>query len=147
MRAVMVAGVVMTGLTASLLGGCAPIRDSYAERPQETYGAVQGRISTLTRQALPPDTVIEVRLIDTTADNDATAIVGTTTTETSRGMPYPFTVSYRRAALVDGHSYALDASIREDGVLRFYARQPVTVSATPAPPTQTGDVILRAQPR
>lgn len=146
MKRTMLALVVATTLVGGL-AGCAPIRDSYAERPADVYGAVTGTVMMLTRQALPPETVIEVALLDDSGASPAPAILGQTTADPqSGGLPLAFTLTYRRAALQDGHTYLLRATVSDAGKTRLLAEQPVVLSAVPAPPLAVGNVILRPAP-
>lgn len=135
-----------TLLGTALVQGCAPVRDTYAARPAETYGTVSGQVVMLTRQALPEEAVIEVAILDNSNVNPAPAILGNTSLDGQGPMPFPFRLTYRRDALIPGHTYRLEASMATNGRILSVGEVPVTLSATPGPEADLGDVILRPVP-
>lgn len=138
-------------MTATLMGtalvqGCAPVRDTYAARPADVYGAVSGQVVMLTRQALPEEAIIEVAILDDSNVNPAPAILGSTALDGQGPMPFPFRLTYRHDSLIPGHTYRVEATLATNGHILYLAEVPVTVSATPGPDVVIGDVILRPAP-
>lgn len=143
MKAALMAAALMGTV---LVQGCAPVRDTYAARPAEIFGTVSGQVVMLTRQALPEEAIIEVAILDDSNADPAPAILGNTALDGQGPMPFPFRLTYRRDALIPGHSYRVEASMASNGKILFVTEMPVTLSATPGPDSDIGDLILRPAP-
>lgn len=97
-------------------------------------GELQGEVVTAAPVALPDGAMLEIRLLDL-SDIDAPII--TLCNENISGvqrLPHPFRLNYDRYAIRRGNIYAIAATIRVDGKLRFgnACRQLVFTSTTEA---------------
>jgi uncharacterized lipoprotein YbaY/heat shock protein HslJ len=106
----------------SIVGG--ELRISYDEgRSALVYraqGIVSGTVTYLQRIALPPQAIIEVKLVDVSrADAPAIVIDSVTFEAGGRQVPFSFELTYDPAQIDDRFTYAVQARITIDGELRF----------------------------
>lgn len=86
----------------------------------EPSGVLTGTVTSLQHIALPPGSVIEVKLQDVSrADVAAEVIAGRTITTTGENVPIPFTLIYDPAQIDPRNSYALGVRINVDGQLQW----------------------------
>lgn len=101
-----------------------------ASRSAETAGpaSITGTITYLQRIALPPEAVIEVKLVDAARmDAPATVIAEQTFTADGRQVPLPFELTYDPADLNPMGRHQIQVRITVDGVLRFISTTVNTV--------------------
>lgn len=124
--------------------------------------AVTGAVTYLQRSALPPDAVVTVRLSDVSkADAPAEVISEQTIPAEGKQVPFPYTLPYDPAKIVESHTYAVSARIESGGMLLFISTtsypvitrgnpsenveivvQPVTGPQQPATLPTTGGFVL-----
>jgi putative lipoprotein len=88
---------------------------------------LSGRVSIRERIALPPEALLEVRLIDVSADDAPARSLAVTRVKTRHRMPIPYRLRFNEAKIQSGHNYALHARITVGGKLWFVSttRYPV----------------------
>jgi putative lipoprotein len=96
---------------ASLAGACMPALAGGQ--------ILSGRVFYRERIALPPDALLEVRLVDATPADAAARSVAVTRVKTRHQMPIPYRLLFDDARIQRGHSYALNARITVRGKLLF----------------------------
>lgn len=85
-----------------------------------TESAVTGTVSYLQRIALPPESRVEVMLVDVSrADAPATPVARQTIQTQGKQPPYLFTLTYDPAKIDPAHRYAVRAQIFTGDTLRF----------------------------
>lgn len=105
--------------------------------PVETRSAVvTGTVSYRERAALPPDSVLTVRLQDVSRQDVPAVLLGEQiyTTE-GKQVPLPFEVHYNPANIDERFTYSISARIEDgDGILRFISdtSNPVITRGWPA---------------
>lgn len=125
------------GLNLLLLSACATTSSPPAASPDS--GQIQGSAFYLERIALPPDVVLDVRLVNTRLADTPLAVVAQQRFEHLQGPPYRFTLNYDPAKLQANMSYSLSATLRgADGHLWF-----VTDTSVPVIPGKTDIVEFR----
>jgi len=119
-------------LTFALLGtlalGCAHHRspdDSAGASEGGGSGKVSGTVAYRERIALAPDAVVHVTLEDVSrADAPSVRLGETTIRPEGRQVPIPFEIAYDPAKIVDSHTYAVRATIRDAaGALQWTSTQ------------------------
>ena len=80
---------------------------------------VTGTVSYRERIALPPGVLVTVRLEDVSRQDVPSTLVGQSRYPATDGPPYKFAVEYDPAEIVEGHSYALRATLTLSGKLMF----------------------------
>lgn len=81
---------------------------------------LDGTITYRTRQALPANAVVELRLLDTSrADAAAQPLARRVLVTRGEQVPLPFTLTYAPAAIAAGRRYQLQVTITIDGRVRF----------------------------
>lgn len=91
-------------------------------------GIIRGTVTYLQRIALPANSEISVRLVDT-LDPNGLALAETTVSAGNRQVPIPFELRYDNQNFNRQRSFELWAEIRSDGELRYRSEQgtPVTL--------------------
>jgi putative lipoprotein len=105
--------------------------------------SVTGSVTYLQRSALPPDTVVTVRIEDVSRADAPAEVIGEQVIQTEGAqVPIPFEVTYDPGQIVENHSYSLRVRI-EDGAgnLLFINDTSVPV-ITRGHPTQDIEVIV-----
>jgi uncharacterized lipoprotein YbaY/membrane-bound inhibitor of C-type lysozyme len=81
---------------------------------------ITGTIAYRTRQALPANAVVELRLLDTSrADAPAIPVARRVLVTKGEQVPLSWSLTYAPAALETGHRYQIQATIALDGRVRF----------------------------
>lgn len=80
---------------------------------------ITGSATYRERIALPPDAVFEVLLEDVSRMDVPAVEIGRTTLAAPGFPPFDFVIDYDPAAIEPGNSYAVRATVRVDGALRF----------------------------
>ena len=98
-----------------------------AQQPAQPEGpVVTGTVLSAAPAALAPGATLTVRLLDTTrADSEPTAIVQQTFPISA--IPAEFSLTYNQADVNSIRSYAVDASVMDQGQVRFIAQGRVGV--------------------
>ncbi len=95
-----------------------------------------GQVSYLQRMALPPDAVLEVKLLDVSlADSPAKVLASQRISPTGQ-VPIAFTLSYGPSQIVPHHSYAVQARVVQGEQLLFISTQRYAVLTQGAPQDQ-----------
>jgi putative lipoprotein len=105
--------------------------------------AVTGAVTYLQRSALPPDAILTVRLSDV-SKTDAPAEVISEQTIPSEGkqVPFPYTLPYDPAKIVENYDYAVSARIESGGKLLFISTQRYAV-ITRGNPTENVEIVVQ----
>lgn len=122
------ANLIATILVITTVG--AGLLIATASRPAEPAGLprITGTITYPQRIALPPQAVIEVKLVDAARmDAPATVIAERTFTADGRQVPLPFELPYDPTALSPIGRHQIQVRITVDGVLRFISTTVNTV--------------------
>lgn len=120
------------GLCLSLLacGG-----DEMSASNAGTVAKIEGSVVYRERIALPPTAEIEVVLEDVSRPDALATVLSTLTMEAKNGPPYAFSIDYSPEQIDPRMTYALRATIRVDGKMKFttmdytnpFSGNPVTV--------------------
>lgn len=81
--------------------------------------AVHGSVFYLERMALPPGAMLTVQLADVSKADAAADVIAKETKLLTTQVPIPFSLSYDRKAIIESHTYVVQARIEVDGKLRF----------------------------
>lgn len=103
-----------------------------------TTAAVTGTVTYRQRVAVPPSTLVRVRLLDVSRAADAPAVVMAEHQFTTGGkqVPFAFKLAYDPALVTEKGVYAVDAEMRDDeGRLSFRTTQQYRVITGGAPAT------------
>lgn len=87
-----------------------------------TGRSLRGQVSYRERIALPPEALLEVRLVDVSLADAPARSLAATRVKTRHRMPIPFRLSFDEAKIKRGHTYALDARITVHGKLWFITK-------------------------
>lgn len=122
MKIALLAAVVLPVLAGCAAGGA-------GSTPGRTAaGELQGSVTYRERIALPPDAVLDVRLVDPARRGLAAPIVARTAIATQgRQAPLPFTLHLAPPRVERGGSYSLQAHIRSGGRVLFTSEKAVPV--------------------
>jgi putative lipoprotein len=114
-------GQIQPTLSRRKLIGLAGASLAGAFMPARAGGRIlSGRVFYRERIALPPDALLEVRLVDVTpADAAAARSLAVTRVKTRHQMPIPYRLLFDDARIQLGHSYALQARITVKSKLLF----------------------------
>jgi len=82
-------------------------------------GSVHGTATYRERVAMPPEAVFEAVLEDVSLADAPSAEIGRVETKNADDPPYRFRIPFDRSAIDPRHTYAVRASVRIDGRLRF----------------------------
>jgi putative lipoprotein len=80
---------------------------------------LSGQVFYSERVALPPDALLEVRLVDMSPSGAGPRSVAVTRVKTRHQMPIHYHLPFHQANIQHGHSYALQARITVKGKLLF----------------------------
>ncbi len=81
--------------------------------------SLRGRVSYRERIALPPQAILEVRLLDVSLADAPAKTIAVTRVRTRHRMPIPYRLRYDEDRIRRNRSYALQARITVDGKLWF----------------------------
>jgi putative lipoprotein len=81
--------------------------------------ALRGHVTYRERIALPPEALLEVRLVDVSLADAPARSLAVTRVKTRHQMPIPYRLHFDEAKIRRGHVYALDARITVGGKLWF----------------------------
>jgi uncharacterized lipoprotein YbaY len=126
-------------LLAGLIAGCAYTRVPFEEGgPFEGVltdeAVITGMLTYREDVALAPEAIVEVRLIDTSEGGPhAPTVAETTFLAAGQQVPIPFELHFDLTRIEPRRSYALRATIRSGGSIRFVTAQdaPIAPSAQP----------------
>ncbi len=111
---------------------------------RNAQAVVTGVLTYRERVALPPQAVIEVKLVDVSrADAPSIVIASQVFEAAGRQVPFDFSLSYNPAQIDPRNSYAVEARITVDGQLRFITTQRYAV-ITQGNPTSNLELVLQA---
>jgi putative lipoprotein len=101
------------------IGACArPSRSPSGE--DAASASLSGTVTYRERVALPPDAIVEISLIDATAQDDAPRAVATTAVRAEgRQVPLPFSLHYDASKIAKSHLYTVRAAIKSGSELLF----------------------------
>ena len=104
--------------------------------------AVTGTVTYLQRSALPPDAVVSVKLADVSKADAPAEIVSEQTIPTEgKQVPFPYSLPYDPAKIIESHTYVVQARIESGGKLLFINTTAYPV-ITRGSPTQNVEVIV-----
>lgn len=111
----------------SLLLACLFLSCNTGNQSAPEYdSSISGAISYRDRSQIPPNSEIQVRLVDITEASPR--LVNDTTFNSGEGsIPFAFSVLYNKEQIQEGRSYALDADITFAGVNLYYTLEPIEV--------------------
>ena len=120
--------------------GCAPPATIPMIAPPAGFESqgdrVQGTVTSRVRVALPPNAVVEVKLLDVSLQDVAAVTLGLQIIETrGRQVPIPFQIPYDPAWIDPMGRYAVQARVTESGQLLLLNTQEVPVLTRGAPAT------------
>lgn len=95
---------------------------AFALPPSVAYAetrTLRGHVSFRERIALPPQAVLEVRLLDVSLSDAPSKTIAVTRVKTRHRMPIPYRLRFDADRIRRGRSYALQAHITVDGKLWF----------------------------
>ena len=129
---------------AALLLGALSIAPTFAQETPE-FDTVSGSVAYLQRIAMPPDAVLTVRVEDVSrADAHAPILAETREPFGTRQVPIAFSLKVPSAAIDPRFSYAVHATIKVGGELRFTTTRSYPVLTRGAP--NQVDLVLDAVP-
>lgn len=131
------------------IGGKRIYTNCMTNSPMPTEQAtVTGTVSYLQRIALPPNAVVEVKLVDVSRMDAPSVTLATQTIPTNgQQVPIAFSLPYRPEQINPSHSYAVQARILVDGQLRWISTSRYSV-ITRNSPTQGVDIrVEQVRPR
>ena len=131
---------VTTGmlLALAILAGCA--RGVKMESPPPKLIHVSGSVSYRERIALPPNALVDVRLVDTSAEGGAAEIARDVIEAAGKQPPYSYSLSYHPREIVAEHDYVVREQITVDGRVWFQSQAPAPVITKNHP--VTADLVL-----
>lgn len=110
------------------------LKDCQLIPPPET-ASVTGTVSYLQRMALPPNAVIQVKLLDVSQPDDTEKVIAEQKLNLGqRQVPVPFTLEFDPAKIDRKHTYSVSAKISVDGKVWFATERsyPVLIEGKPA---------------
>lgn len=111
--------------------------------PGRGSGVISGTVTYLQRIALPPNSEVTVRLMDS-AEPEGTPVAETTFAVTTRQVPLPFELRYEQRDISRQKEYELQAEIRTEGTVRFRTERGQPVSLRGAPTANIALVLVPA---
>lgn len=112
----MVLAAVLAAGGMLVAGGA--LTDASAQAGSEN-GILRGNVVYRERLALPPGTLVEIKLVDASRADAPASIIAEQRVEGATGSPIPFELRFESSAIRPGRSYALQARILVDGRLIF----------------------------
>lgn len=104
-----------------------------AQNSPPAYASVTGTVTYRERIALPPNALIEVRLLEMSSENAAAVTLARQTIPSTSQVPIPFELSYDRSRINPNYTYGIQALIFVDNKIRFINRTmyPVITQGNP----------------
>jgi len=95
--------------------------------------AVSGTVFYRERMALPPGAALTVQLADVSKADAPADVIATETKILTTQVPVPFSLSYDPQAILQQHTYVVQARIEVEGKLRFISTMsnPVITNGKP----------------
>jgi len=95
--------------------------------------AVSGTVFYRERMALPPGAALTVQLADVSKADAPADVIATETKILTTQVPVPFSLSYDPQAILQQHTYVVQARIEVEGKLRFISTtsNPVITNGKP----------------
>ena len=108
-------------LAAALLAGCGRFQRAVKlEHPAPKLIAVTGSVGIRERIGLPPNAMVEVKLLDVSVqDVEAQEIARDVIEAEGKQPPFRFSLSYHPKVIQEAHDYAVQARITVGGRLWF----------------------------
>ena len=103
--------------------------------------AVSGTVTYLQRIALPPNAVVEVKLVDVSRQDVPATVLGEQIITNPGQVPIPFEIAYDPASIDPRFTYAVQARIMADGQLLFIS-DTVTPVITRGAPTSDVEIVV-----
>ena len=126
--------LAMFGLMRLVVLGCAAAC-AHTASPAGDEAVVSGSVAYRERMALPPDAVVEVKLLDVSLQDVAAPVIAETTVlPEGRQVPLPFELRYDPTKIQPNRSYAVRATIVSAGRMIFTTdtAYPVITQGNPA---------------
>jgi putative lipoprotein len=108
---------------------------------REAAGKITGTVTYRQRIELPPEAIVEVKLLDVSVQDIAAKTIGEQAIKHAGQVPVPFEINYIPALIQKGHRYAVQARILDQGKLIFANTQAYPV-ITMGSPTRV-DVVVQ----
>jgi putative lipoprotein len=106
--------------------------------------AVTGTVTYRERIALPADAVVNVQLQDVSLADAPAMVVGVQVIETEgKQVPIPYKVEYDSDAIVENHSYAVRAEIRDGTGKLLFTTTSVHPVITRGNPTKDVEIVVQ----
>lgn len=103
---------------------------------------VSGTVTYLQRIALPPNAVVEVKLVDVSRQDVAATVLGEQVITDPGQVPVPFEIAYDPAAIDPRFTYAVQARITADEQLLFISDTVIPVITHGAPTSNVEIVVV-----
>lgn len=100
-----------------IIGSALALLPAMASVPKTA--ALRGTVFYRERMALPPDAVVEVKLVDVSRADAPSTTIGQTNVAAGSGTATPFEIEYDPSRIKAGNRYALQARIAASGTLLF----------------------------
>ena len=104
--------------------------------------AVSGTVTSLEPIALPPNAVVEVKLVDVSRQDVAATVLGEQVITNPGQLPVPFEIAYDPASIDPRFTYAVQARITADGQLIFISDTFTPVITRDAPTSDVEIVVV-----
>ncbi len=102
---------------------------------------VSGTVTYLQREALPPNAVVEVKLVDVSRQDIAATVLGEQIITDPGQVPIPFEIAYDPGSIDPRFTYAVQVRITADGQLLFIS-DTVTPVITRGAPTSDVEIVV-----
>jgi len=86
----------------------------------KTVKTISGRVHYLARMGLPPDSILEVSLLDVSLADAPARVLDVQVTPNARDAGLHFNLTYDLADVFSNHTYAISARITHNDQLIFY---------------------------
>lgn len=106
--------------------------------------SIIGSVSYVENEALPPNALITIALVDASSGDTAAVIGERSFKAAGKVVPFPFQVKYASSAIDPGHRYLMRATVTLDGEVIFATdtKYPVITGGNPS----TADLVLKKVP-
>lgn len=128
-----IAFVILVTLAATL-AACAGNAASQAN--------ISGTVTYLQRIALPAGATLNVALVDISLADAPAVMLGAYSSQPQTQVPLPFTIEYNPADIVDNHTYALQAEIRDAEGKLWFRNTTTFFVLTNGNPTDSVEIVL-----
>ena len=108
-------------------------------------GVLSGTVTYRERMALPPNSLVKVRLWDA-FERPSSATVGETSFVAQGQVPLPFQLFFDPALIQASHTYGARASISVEGVVWFESEKPLPVLTNGTPTVDVELLVKRVTP-